>query len=56
VRLGISRDVNALRICRHASKVNIYSTHYMMTFSSTIDANSFQANDLLEKGERRSAR
>jgi len=26
----------------------------MTTFSSTIDANSFQANDLLEKGERRS--
>jgi hypothetical protein len=28
----------------------------MTTFSSTIDANSFQANDLLEKGERRSVR
>src|SRR5450759_2825106 len=26
----------------------------MTTFSSTIDVNSFQANDLLEKGERRS--
>src|SRR5450759_4229021 len=28
----------------------------MTTFSSTIDVNSFQANDLLEKGERRSER
>src|ERR1017187_9956040 len=46
--VGDFRDVHVLRIYNNACKVNTHLTFYMTTFSSTINANSFQANDLLE--------
>jgi len=52
--VGSSRDVHAYRILRSISKINVIFTFYMTTLSGGITANSFQANDLLEKGELRS--
>src|ERR1035441_7309890 len=46
--VGDFRDVHVLRIYNNACKVNTHLAFYMTTFSSTINANSFQANDLLE--------
>src|SRR5665647_1229022 len=56
VRVGDFPDVRAYRIRHTIVKVNAFDIYYMTTISFAIDANSFQANDLLENEGRRSAR
>src|ERR1019366_4799470 len=54
--VGDFRDVHVFIVLRNITEVNTYYTYYMTTFSFTIDTNSFQANDLLEKDQLRSVR